>query len=220
MDIEIENINFENATSWDYEIEVESLYAIKVILENLQTDASSISSLSNIKEVLDVAADSNIASFILGSQINDSLISEYAETEEEISILSKYDFSQKEVMASQKDALNAMLNFGIALGDLKKAIDEENLTDEVITNFSDAFAKLSNEDEHYPLVDDLLSLVIKKELESSIDMTPEEFAVVNYPQEAQAFETALLEYRAGNVMDALAALDGSILSVKLFEILL
>jgi len=51
-------------------------------------------------------------------------------------------------------------------------------------------------------------------------MTPEEFAVVNYPQEAQAFETALLEYRAGNVMDALTALDGSILSVKLFEILL
>lgn len=220
MDIEIENINFENATSWDYEIEVESLYAIKVILENLQTDASSISSLSNIKEVLDVAADSNIASFILGSQINDSLVSEYAETEEEVLILSKYDFSQKEVMASQKDALNAMLNFGIALGNLKKAIDEENITDEVITNFSDAFAKLSNEDEHYPLVDDLLSLVIKKELESSIDMTPEEFAVVNYPQEAQAFETALLEYRAGNVMDALAALDGSILSVKLFEILL
>ena len=123
-------------------------------------------------------------------------------------------------MAGQKDALNAMLNFGIALGNLKKAIDEENLTDEVITNFSDAFAKLSNEDEHYPLVDDLLSLVIKKELESSIDMTPEEFAVVNYPQEAQAFETALLEYHAGNVMDALAALDGSILSVKLFEILL
>lgn len=220
MDIEIKNINFENATNWDYEIEVESLYAIKVILENLQTDASSISSLSNIKEVLDVAADSNIASFILGSQINDSLISEYAETEEEVLILSKYDFSQKEVMAGQKDALNAMLNFGIALGNLKKAIDEENLTDEVITNFSDAFAKLSNEDEHYPLVDDLLSLVIKKELESSIDMTPEEFAVVNYPQEAQAFETALLEYRAGNVMDALTALDGSILSVKLFEILL
>ncbi len=220
MDIEIKNINFENATNWDYEIEVESLYAIKVILENLQTDASSISSLSNIKEVLDVAADSNIASFILGSQINDSLISEYAETEEEVLILSKYDFSQKEVMSGQKDALNAMLNFGIALGNLKKAIDEENLTDEVITNFSDAFAKLSNEDEHYPLVDDLLSLVIKKELESSIDMTPEEFAVVNYPQEAQAFETALLEYRAGNVMDALTALDGSILSVKLFEILL
>ena len=220
MDIEIKNINFENAASWDYEVEVESLYAIKVILENLQTDASSISSLSNIKEVLDVASDSNIASFILGSQINDSLISEYAETEEEVLILSKYDFSQKEVMAGQKDALNAMLNFGIALGNLKKAIDEENLTDEVITNFSDAFAKLSNEDEHYPLVDDLLSLVIKKELESSIDMTPEEFAVVNYPQEAQAFETALLEYRAGNLMDASAALDGSILSVKLFEILL
>lgn len=219
MEIEIEGINFEGAANWDYQVEVEALYQIKEILSNLQADSTSLSSLSNIEEILEIASNSNIASYILGSQINTSLKDAYSETEEEIELLAKYDFSKKDVMTEQKAALSAMLNFGIALGKLKEALDEDNITEEVVQEYSESFAKLSNGDEHYSLVDELLALVIKKELSSNIDMTKDDFALVNYPQEAQAFKNAILSYEEGDKLGALGELSGSILAIKLFSIL-